>query len=87
MFKRLIEEKIEKYLKGEDYKTFYIWGPRRSGKTTILQKLAKELGVRVFNFDFSSDQSFFTPRRDALDKLIRDNKIILIDEKIGRAHV
>ncbi|OGG10938.1 hypothetical protein A2781_01125 [Candidatus Gottesmanbacteria bacterium RIFCSPHIGHO2_01_FULL_42_27] len=80
MFKRLIEEKIEKYIKGKDYKTFYIWGPRRSGKTTILQKLAKELGVRVFNFDFSSDQSFFTPKRDALDKLIRDNKIILIDE-------
>src|SRR3972149_845288 len=80
MFKRLIEEKIEKYIKGKDNKTFYIWGPRRSGKTTILQKLAKELGVRVFNFDFSSDQSFFTPKRDALDKLIRDNKIILIDE-------
>src|SRR3990170_1754368 len=55
MFKRLIEEKIEKYIKGKDYKTFYIWGPRRSGKTTILQKLAKELGVRVFNFDFSSE--------------------------------
>src|SRR3989344_1672816 len=80
MFKRKIEDKIEEYLKGEDYKTFYIWGPRRSGKTTVLQALAKKLGVRVFNFDFSSDHSFFTPDRDALDKLTKENKVILIDE-------
>jgi predicted AAA+ superfamily ATPase len=80
MFKRIIEDRIEEYLGGEDYKTFYIWGPRRSGKTTMLTKLSKKLGARVFNFDFSSEQSFFAPDRDALDKLTRENKIILIDE-------
>lgn len=80
MFKRTIEDKIEEYLTGKDYKTFYIWGPRRSGKTTILRELSQKLGVKVFNFDFSSDHSLFTPRRDTLDKLTKDNKIILIDE-------
>jgi predicted AAA+ superfamily ATPase len=52
MFKRTIEDKIEEYLTGKDYKTFYIWGPRRSGKTTILRELSQKLGVKVFNFDF-----------------------------------
>lgn len=80
MFKRTIEEKIEEYLKGEDYKTFYIWGPRRSGKTTILREMAQKLGVRVFNFDFSSDHNLFTPDRDTLNKLTKENQVILIDE-------
>lgn len=80
MFKRAIEDQIEDYLKGGDYKTFYIWGPRRSGKTTILKELSRKLGVRVFNFDFSSDHSLFLPDRDILDKLTHENRIILIDE-------
>jgi predicted AAA+ superfamily ATPase len=80
MYKRTIEKSIEAYLKGEDYKTFYIWGSRRSGKTTILRELAEKLGVRVFNFDFTSDQRFFQPERDVLDKLTKENKVILIDE-------
>lgn len=80
MFKRTVEDKIAEYLQGEDYKTFYIWGPRRSGKTTILKELSKKLGVRVFNFDFSSDHNLFAPDRDMLDKLTKENKIILIDE-------
>lgn len=80
MFKRTIEDKIEEYLKGENYKTFYIWGPRRSGKTTVLREFGQKLGVRVFNFDFSSDHNLFTPDRDTLDKLTKENKVILIDE-------
>lgn len=80
MFKRTVEEKIEEYLKGKDYKTFYIWGPRRSGKTTILRELSDKLGVRVFNFDFSSDHNLFAPDRDTLDKLTKENQVILIDE-------
>jgi hypothetical protein len=80
MYKRDIEDKIEAYLQGENYKTFYIWGPRRSGKTTILRQLALKLGVRLFNFDFSSDHNLFTPDRDTLEKLVAENKVILIDE-------
>lgn len=80
MFKRQIEDQVEDYLKGKDYKIFYIWGPRRSGKTTVLKKLAQKIGARVFNFDFSSDQRLFQPSRDTLGRLIKENKIILIDE-------
>ena len=80
MYKRAIETKIEEYLQGDEYKTFYIWGPRRSGKTTVLKELSKKLGVRVFNFDFTSDQRIFQPERDVLDKLTKANKVILIDE-------
>lgn len=80
MYKRTIEKNIEEYLNGEDYKTFYIWGPRRSGKTTILRELSEKLGVRIFNFDFTSDQRIFQPERDVLEKLTKENKVILIDE-------
>lgn len=80
MLKRVIEDKIEEYLQGEDYKTFYIWGPRRSGKTTLLEKLSKRLEVPVFNFDFSSDHQKFTPDREILGKLAAENYVILIDE-------
>lgn len=80
MFKRTIEDQIEEYLQGVDYKTFYIWGPRRSGKTTLLKQLSKALHVPIFNFDFSSDRVRFTPEREILEKLVSEHNIILIDE-------
>ncbi len=80
MLKRAIEEKIEEYLQGGDYKTFYIWGPRRSGKTTLLKRLSQRLRVPIFNFDFSSDHEKFAPDRDTLEKLVSENRVILIDE-------
>ena len=80
MLKRTIEDKIEEYLEGGDYKTFYIWGPRRSGKTTLLKQLSKKLSVPVFNFDFSSDHARFVPVRDTLEKLVAEHSVILIDE-------
>lgn len=80
VLKRAVEEKIKEYLRGKNYKTFYLWGPRRSGKTTILKTLAKKLRVPVFNFDFSSDHEKFVPNRSILEKLVAETKIILIDE-------
>jgi len=80
MLKRAIEDDIKKYLKSEDFKTFYIWGPRRSGKTTILKQLSKELNVPVFNFDYVSDRTKFVPEKDILEKLVKDYNVILIDE-------
>ena len=79
-FKRFIESDIDKYLTGEDKKILFVWGPRRSGKTTILEKLAEKLELKVFNFDSESDREKFKPRDDVLSKLIEDKKIILIDE-------
>ena|GEM_PF-410409 len=80
MIKRTIEDKINKYLKGEDNKIFFIWGPRRSGKTTVLQNISKKLGINIFNFDFQSDSSLFIPTREALDKIASLGNVILIDE-------
>src|SRR3989344_6892411 len=80
MLKREITADIDKYLESDDYKTFYIWGPRRSGKTTILKQLSKELNVPVFNFDYESDRAKFVPDKNVLEKLVKDFKVILIDE-------
>lgn len=51
MLKRAIEETIDQYLTKQNDKVMYIWGPRRSGKTTLLNKLSSKLGVTRFNFD------------------------------------
>lgn len=80
MLKRQIEKTIQHYLHSEETKTLFIWGPRRSGKTTILEKLAQELGVKKYNFDLLSDREKFIPRRDVLDRIVKENKVILIDE-------
>lgn len=80
MYKREIEKDIENYLKSKDNKTLFVWGPRRSGKTTIMKKLAKQLGERLYNFDFVTDREPFVPRRTQLDQLVAKHKVILIDE-------
>lgn len=80
MLHRHIEEKVQDYLQGDEHKIFFIWGPRRSGKTTILKDLASKLSVPVFNFDLISDRDPFTPTRDALKKIALAHKVILIDE-------
>lgn len=80
MFKRIIEKDINKYLKSGEKKALFIWGPRRSGKTTLIDKLVKELGVKKYNFDLASDREKFAPRREALEAIVKENKVILIDE-------
>jgi len=80
IFKRFIEKDIDKYINSEDQKILFIWGPRRSGKTTVLENIAGKLNLNVFNFDSESDREKFKPRDDVLSKLIQDKKIILIDE-------
>lgn len=80
IIKRTIETDIKEYLKGDNYNTLFIWGPRRSGKTTLIDSLAKKLGVPKYNFDLTTDYHKFVPEREALDKLVAKNKVILIDE-------
>ena len=80
MFKRAIEDNIKKYLESQEEKALFIWGPRRSGKTTIIDKLARELGVKKYNFDLASDRDKFAPRREILEGIVKENKVILIDE-------
>lgn len=80
IFKRFIEADIEKYVAGSDQKILFIWGPRRSGKTTILENLTEKLDAKVFSFDSESDREKFKPRDEILSKLCGSKKIILIDE-------
>jgi len=80
LLKRALEDNIDEYLRNEEVKILFIWGPRRSGKTTLIDKLAKELKVAKYNFDFESDREKFAPRRDVLEKIVAGNKVILIDE-------
>lgn len=80
MLMRSIEAKINAYIKSQEDKILFIWGPRRSGKTTLLNKIAKEHKIRIFNFDNQSDAELFVPRRDTLEQIVKENKIILIDE-------
>lgn len=80
MLQRYIEKQVQDYIAGTDHKIFFIWGPRRSGKTTILKDLASKLSVPVFNFDLISDREPFVPTREALEKIASAYNIILIDE-------
>lgn len=80
MINRKIETKIQKYLESDEKKILFIWGPRRSGKTTILNKIAKKYNTKIFNFDFIEDRNLFQPSREALEKIVNATNIILIDE-------
>lgn len=80
MIDRSIQLQIDYYVQQADKKLFFIWGPRRSGKTTLLKKLAASLGVPVFNFDLLSDRELFAPTKDDLGKIASAHDIILIDE-------
>lgn len=80
MLARRVEDEIRAYLSQRAGKILFVWGPRRSGKTTVLKKIAGELGERVFNFDLLSDREPFVPRREELSKLAAAHKVILIDE-------
>lgn len=80
--KRTIEDDIQKFISKKTTSTniLFIWGPRRSGKTTLLTKFAKKYKTQVFNFDFQSDREQFIPRENELKKIASNNKIIFIDE-------
>ncbi|TSC86391.1 MAG: Uncharacterized protein G01um101416_664 [Microgenomates group bacterium Gr01-1014_16] len=80
MIKRLVEKRVRDYLAGDGRKVLFIWGPRRSGKTTLLNKLGQETGARVFNFDFVNDREVFSPRREKLAQLAKSQPVIMIDE-------
>ena len=80
MFKRAIEQSIKEYLREDNHKIFFIWGPRRSGKTTLLKKVSSGLKIPIFNFDVLSDREKFAPVRETLQKLASEHEVILIDE-------
>ncbi len=80
MYKRQLEQQISHYLNGKDKKILFIWGPRRSGKTTMIKKIGADLGLPVFNFDLMSDYEKFAPDVDVLRKVVASCPVVLIDE-------
>ncbi len=80
MYHRIAEEKLQKYLDSTEKKIFFLWGPRRSGKTTLIKKIATQQGIRYFNFDILQDRELFVPDRNVLASLAAKFPVILIDE-------
>lgn len=80
MIKRFIEKHLEEYLRSDTHKIFFLWGPRRSGKTTLLKALAKKLNAPYFNFDLFADQEKFIPDKNELKKVASAGPVVLIDE-------
>lgn len=80
IFKRAIQAQVDDYLASKDSKILFIWGPRRSGKTTLLSQLSQRLNVPIFNFDLLSDQQKFSLDLTALKKIASSVSVILIDE-------
>lgn len=77
---RTIEQEIGEYLSDTSKKILFIWGPRRSGKTTLLKKFAKKTAAPLFNFDLLSDREKFLPDKATLQKIASEHSLILIDE-------
>jgi len=80
MYKRAIEPFLENYLQGSENRILFIWGQRRSGKTTLLEKISTEQHVPIFNFYSLTDRERFVPRKEVLAQLAAEHKLILIDE-------
>jgi len=80
VIERAIEKDITTYLKSDSHRILFIWGPRRSGKTTLLENAGKEFSAPIFNFTLLSDREPFIPRREILTKLAATHPVILIDE-------
>lgn len=80
MLQRAIEPNIKSYLSNKSRKILFIWGPRRSGKTTLLKLFSKSLKTRIFNFDVIADREHFIPDRRQLKKIAQEHTVLLIDE-------
>lgn len=80
VYKRLIQSKINEYIANSDNKILFIWGPRRSGKTTLLRVISEKHNEPIFNFDSLSDRELFIPRLEVLANIAKSHKLVLIDE-------
>jgi len=74
MFKRIIEEKIIKEINKKEI--LIITGPRRIGKTTLLQSIRKKITKKSYYFDFTD------PATEALWCSFSKEKIVSILEEL-----
>jgi uncharacterized protein len=81
MVNRTLTDRIEeKLFKG---KAILIFGPRQSGKTTLVKSLLRDIAKKVLYIngdEFSDRESFSQPDSGKLKSLIGKNEILFIDE-------
>lgn len=79
---RSIFIRIRNQLRGEP-KVIIIYGPRQSGKTTLIEQLLKVEDRSYLNFDgddFRTQELFSVPDLDRLKKVVGTNRLLVIDE-------
>ena len=79
IFKRKIEDKILKSLKKRGI--IVLLGPRQSGKTTLVKKIAKDLDGKYFQCERADVRRYFVEGNpEELLKLIGKSKLVIFDE-------
>jgi len=79
IFKRKIEDKILKSLKKRGI--IILVGPRQSGKTTLVKKIANDLSGSYFNCERADVRRYFVEGKpEILLELIGNKKLVIFDE-------
>jgi len=79
IFKRKVEDKILKSLKKEGIIT--LLGPRQSGKTTLVKKIANDLNGKYFQCERADVRKYFVEGEpEKLLQLVGKNKLVIFDE-------
>jgi predicted AAA+ superfamily ATPase len=83
---RKLLSQLEHAIKTPEKKIVFLWGPRQTGKSTILNHMYKSFGGSYFNFDNLEDQRLFVPELSKLTSSIKfksnqkTSSFIFIDE-------
>jgi predicted AAA+ superfamily ATPase len=83
---RKLLSQLEQAIKTPEKKIVFLWGPRQTGKSTILNHLYKSFGGSYFNFDNIEDQRLFVPELTKLTSSVKfksnqkTSSFIFIDE-------
>lgn len=86
VFNRKILIQLETFLQASDKPAVFLWGPRQTGKSTILQTLRQHHGGAYFNFDDLTDRRIFIADLRSLKSAIAlrgqssTNRLVFIDE-------
>lgn len=80
-FPRIVKEQVEKYLRPN--KVVVLLGPRRVGKTFLIQKILSETDeayVLLNGEDIATRELFARRSKAALEKMLNGGKFLIIDE-------